>query len=199
MKHFKPILTLLAVGLLSMGTAGLVFGDDDGDERGEHRAHGGWMKSRADVAPVTNAVYGQECGSCHMAYQPGLLPADAWVRIMDQPALTSHYGDDATLADGLRNEITTYLTANAADQSGQPRSHAFTVGSSANSGQGDALPRITQTRYFARKHDEIPDRLVTANPKVGSFSQCNSCHRGAQDGVFNEHQINIPGYGPWED
>lgn len=196
----KSILALVAVGLLAMGSTGLVLGDDDGHEGREHDKHGGgWIRSRADVAPVTNATYGKECGACHMAYQPGLLPARDWASLMTPQALAEHYGDDATLGDGPRQEIAGYLAGNAADRSGSTRAHAFAAGAGATAGQGGALPRITQTRYFLRKHDEIPDRLVTGNPKVGSFAQCNNCHRGAADGVFNEHQVDIPGYGPWED
>jgi hypothetical protein len=82
----------------------------------KHEKGGGWLKSRPDVAPVMNATYGQECGSCHMAYQPGLLPALDWARIMGPDALADHYGDDASLSDALRGEIASYLVANSADQ-----------------------------------------------------------------------------------
>jgi hypothetical protein len=195
MNHSKRIILILAAGLLSLGAVGLAFSDDN--ERG-HR--GGWVESRADVTPVANATYSQECGSCHLAYQPGLLPAQAWTRIMDPAALGNHYGDDASLTDALRTEIGAYLTANAADQSEQTRARAFAVASGTiDSNQGDVLPRVTETRYFVRKHDEIPARLVAGNPEVGSFSQCNACHRGAAKGVYNEHQVNIPGYGRWKD
>ncbi len=30
-------------------------------------------------------------------------------------------------------------------------------------------------------------------------SQCNRCHQGATDGVYNEDQVRIPGSGRWED
>lgn len=201
----KSMLGLLALGLVSLGSSGLVLGDDNDHERqghGQYREqgeHGGWVRSRADVSPVTNTTYSKECGSCHMAYQPGLLPAQDWTSIMTPDALAKHYGDDATLSDDQRQEIAAYLTANGADRSSGSRSHAFAAGAAGGTGQSDVLPRITQTRYFLRKHDEIPARLVADNPKVGSFSQCNSCHRGAADGVFNEHQVDIPGYGAWED
>lgn len=194
MPSVKRILPVLAVGLLTLGAAGVAFSDDDD---GEREGRGGWIRSRADVAPVKNQTYSEECGACHMAYQPGLLPAAEWARIMDPKAMTDHYGDDASLAEDLRKEIETYLTANAADQSGMTRSRAFAV--SMGTRQSGALPRISETAYFLRKHDEIPARLVKDNPKVGSFSQCNKCHQGADKGVYNEHQVNIPGYGPWGD
>jgi hypothetical protein len=135
-----------------------------------------------------------------MAYQPGLLPGDAWTQIMSPAGLSDHYGDDASLADDVRADITAFLLNNSADQAERSRSRAFAVSANPTaSGRGTRLPRITETRYFMHEHDEIPARLVTGNPEVGSFSQCNSCHRGAAEGVFNEKQVSIPGYGRWED
>jgi len=40
---------------------------------------------------------------------------------------------------------------------------------------------------------------VTGNPTVKSISQCDACHTDAERGTFNEHDINIPGYGRWDD
>jgi hypothetical protein len=185
--------------LLAIGAAGLALGDDDDHEhhRKDHDddRRGGWVRPGEDVAPVTNATYTEECGACHMAYQPGLLPADAWQQIMDPDALTDHYGDDASLSPELRVEIADYLAANSADSASKSRSRAFAVGDSADG----ALPRISETRYFRNEHHEIPKRLVANNPEVGSFSNCNACHQGAGEGVYNEHRVRIPGYGRWDD
>jgi len=190
------ILMMIAAALLSLGAVGLALGDDDEDDE----ARGGWLRPRADVAPVTNETYVRECGSCHMAYQPGLLPGDAWILIMQPTSLASHFGDDASLSEDLRAEIASYLKANSADRAGRSRSRAFAVAARPDAaGQGTGLPRITRTRYFLHEHDEIPPRLVIGNPDVGSFSQCDSCHRGAADGVYNEKQVSVPGHGRWED
>ncbi len=53
--------------------------------------------------------------------------------------------------------------------------------------------------YFRREHDEIPPRLVRNNEEVGSFSNCQACHRNAETGIYNEHQVVIPGVGRWDD
>jgi nitrate/TMAO reductase-like tetraheme cytochrome c subunit len=45
------------------------------------------------MPPVTDATAKQECGTCHMAFQPGFLPARSWNRIMD--GLADHFGEDA--------------------------------------------------------------------------------------------------------
>ena len=69
----------------------------------------------------------------------------------------------------------------------------------ATTGTGVRLPRITEIADFRDEHEEIPARLVTGNPDVLSFSQCNACHRRAEEGNFSEQQIDIPGHGPWQD
>jgi hypothetical protein len=203
MRTSTKTIAMLAIAILSLGAVGLAVGDSDDDDHEKHEKHekgGGWVKSRPDVDPVANATYSAECGSCHMAYQPGLLPGDAWTQIMSPAGLSDHYGDDASLADDVRAEITAFLLNNSADQAERSRSRAFAVSANPTASvQGTRLPRITETRYFMHEHDEIPARLVTGNPEVGSFSQCNSCHRGAAEGVFNEKQVSIPGYGRWED
>ena len=145
------------------------------------------------MRPVENETYQSECGGCHFAYQAGLLPGQDWQRIMD--ALVEHYGDDATLDELQAAEIRGYLLDNAADSSTLSRARAFSVGSDA----GDALPRITNTRYFQREHYEIPKRVVRGNAEVGSFSNCQACHRTADAGIYNEHQVVIPGFGKWDD
>ena len=48
--------------------------------------------------------------------------------------------------------------------------------------------------------DEIPDKVM--NRKTGeqlSFSNCASCHKRALQGSYNEHEIDVPGIGRWDD
>lgn len=146
-----------------------------------------------DVAAIVDPVYKEECGGCHMAYPPGLLPARSWTKIMSE--LDNHFADNAEVDAATYQSITEFLLSNSADKSSYRRSEKFN-----NSIKSDAVPlRISDTPYFIRKHDEIPGRLVTGNPKVKSFSQCNACHAKAEQGSFNEHDIRIPGYGKWDD
>lgn len=147
----------------------------------------GWLPRGRDLTPVTNERYRTECGGCHLAYPPGLLPAAAWGRLTG--SLDDHFGDDASLDPAVADELLVYLTANSADGNQSIRSHAF----AARPIPLDRPPRITQTVYFQRKHERVPGRLVTENPKVGSFSNCQACHPGAKRGSFNEHRVVIPG------
>jgi len=104
-------------------------------------------------------------------------------------------GDDASLEEIQATEIRGYLLANAADRARLSRARAFSAGSDT----GDVLPRITNTRYFQREHSEIPERVARDNAELGSFSNCQACHSTADAGIYNEHQVVIPGVGKWDD
>ncbi len=186
----KIWMTLVLLGFVSV--SGLVISDDDYENKKE------WGKrllreSRLDVAPVDNALYKEECGSCHFAYQPGLLPARSWDRMMG--SLENHFDENAELEVVDRQKLTAYLKKNAADVSNYKRSRRLAGSLNAN----EAPLRITDIRYFRRKHNELPSRMVKGNPKVRSFSNCELCHGQADKGSYNEHEVRVPGYGRWED
>lgn len=174
--------TMMLCGMLAASVPALA--DDDSRT---------YRNKAADVAPVTNALYAKECGSCHFAYPPGLLPARSWEKLMGN--LADHFGDNAELPKEDAAAITGYLVKNAADHSGFRRSQRITASLSAK----EAPVRITRVPYIVSKHDEIPSRLVAGNPKVKSLSHCAACHTKAETGSFREGEINIPGYGRWED
>ncbi len=173
---------LMLGGLLVLSS--IAMADDDSYT---HRGRG------ADVTPVRDARYARECGSCHFAYPPGLLPARSWQKLMGN--LADHFGDNAELPQEDVAAITAYLVRNAADRSNYRRSVKIADSLSAR----QTPLRITQVPYIAGKHREIPARLVTGNPKVKSLSQCAACHTKAEAGSFSERDINIPGQGRWED
>jgi diheme cytochrome c len=147
-----------------------------------------WFKtSRLDVAPASNQLYRNECASCHFAYQPGLLPTRSWQKIMS--GLEDHFGDNAELMPEDYTAILNYLTDNSADLSDYKRSRKIN-----NSLAKDETPlRITDTPYFKRKHRELPLSRITNNSEIGSIGNCIACHRQADKGSFNEHEIKIPG------
>jgi len=175
---------ILVLGLTSIP---LVWSDDDHHEWKEYG------RRSTGVALLANPVYNEECGSCHMAYPPGLLPAASWQRVM--ASLEDHFGDNAELDATIHAEISAFLDSNSADKSNYRRSRRF----AAIEGTGNVHMRITETPYFKHEHDEIPARLVTDNKKVISFSNCNACHRKAEQASFRERDIVIPGYGRWDD
>jgi len=204
----KKTISVIAIGILSIASIGAVMSSSERSEREDDERYekeyelddhedrsfrGAWLKSREDVRLVENETYQTECGSCHFAYQPGLLPGKDWERVMD--SLVEHYGDHASLDEVQATEIRGYLLDNAADRASLSSARAFSAGSES----GDILPRITNTHYFQREHSEIPIRIVRGNAEVGSFSNCQACHRTADAGIYNEHQVVIPGVGRWDD
>ena len=44
--------------------------------------------------PIKDAVVLKECGACHMAFQPQMLPKRSWGKIMSE--LPNHFGEDAS-------------------------------------------------------------------------------------------------------
>lgn len=135
--------------------------------------------------PVNNTLYKEECGSCHMAYPADLLRAGTWRKIM--ATLNNHFGDNAEITPVKQQEITQYLQTNSLDK-----------GKSQRESDSQVL-RISQQAVFQHHHREIPARLIAANAAVKSLSNCPACHQRAEQGSFNEGEINIPGYGRWED
>ena len=185
--------TVLLFGCVTLSMATLAWSDGwerEGDEEHEGR---GFMQQTAGVSPAINKAYKNECSACHFAYPAGFLPKRSWIKMM--ATLDDHFGENAELDNETTNEITSYLTAHAADQAPNRFSRSIT-----RSIADKAVPlRITETNYFLRKHREIPKRMVEGNIKVRSFSNCISCHTGAERGSFDEDGVNIPGYGRWED
>ncbi|MCC6302990.1 MAG: diheme cytochrome c [Gammaproteobacteria bacterium] len=178
----KTIALFMIVATLST-FIGLAAADDD---------HRPWRRG-SEVAPVTDPVYLRECGDCHLAYPPGLLPARSWQAIMN--GLEDHFGDNAALDATTQGQLLDYLTRNSADHADYPRSRKIARQLTA----GDTLLRISELPFFRSEHDELTPAMVRDNPEVGSFSRCNACHRRAEQGSFREHEIDIPGYGRWED
>ena len=187
-KTFMPLfLSLSLVAAAGPSLQACAYESDDDDE-GFSR----FLPARMDFRPAEDPQYLEECGACHLAYPPGMLPAASWQRMMS--GLEDHFGENAELDAETARQITAYLTDHAADRSSTGRAPNV-----ARSLGAEAPLRFTETRYFLGKHDEIPRRLVVNNPEVGSFSRCEVCHTGAERGNYDEHQVRIPGLGRWED
>jgi len=151
------------------------------------------FKRYKEVAPVTDPVYLEECGSCHFAYQPGLLPEASWRKLLDAKALADHFGENAELDDGTRQKLLDVLVASSADKSRYKRSKKIM----SSLEEGEAPLRITKAPYFVEKHEDVGDEYVKNNSKVKSLSYCNKCHQRAKDAIFDDDTVYIPGTGYW--
>lgn len=150
----------------------------------------GNFSRQKEVQPVDNAAWKEECGSCHIAYQPGLLPGRSWEKLMEEKALADHFGEDASLDGDTLKELREYALANAADKSWHKRSRKIAQATA----EGEAPLRIVEVRYIKRKHHEIPEKMVKGNKDVKSLSYCNACHTKAEEGIYDEDTVDIPNF-----
>ncbi len=119
----------------------------------------------------------KECGACHMAFQPQMLPQKSWRKII--AGLTDHFGEDASLSAKKAAAIEKYYVANAADSGW--RGGSFMRGLSDES----APLRITETPYWVRQHRRFSER-IWKDPRVKIKSNCVACHRQASMGFYED-------------
>ena len=163
----KTIPSLLLLSSL-LSVAAYAEGERGGRYAGEERGK--------PLRPATiNANWQKECGSCHIAYAPGLLPAESWRKVM--LGLDQHFGADASLTAPEATEITDFLAKGA--------SNRWTASTSPL--------RITDAQWFKGKHDarEVP-ATVWARASIKSAANCQACHADADKADFNEHSVKIP-------
>lgn len=151
----RPTLYTLALGLL-VGSAALA---DSG---------------RAMPLTVPPA-YRAECGACHTAYPPALLPPRSWQRVMG--GLEHHYGTDATLDADTVRQLSTWLQAHA--------------GWDKRSAEEPPQDRITRSAWFERKHRKVEPAVWTL-PSVKSADNCAACHGDGDAGRFDDDALRLP-------
>lgn len=133
---------------------------------------------------VTNEIYKTNCGSCHFAYQPGLLPVRSWMKIIDTPG--GHPGGDLSLDNTAKGVIKKYLDQNSADKSQAKRSRKIlaSIGS-------DTPTRISEIPYIREKHHKIKQE-VFLRKTIGSRGNCIACHKTAETGDYDDDNVTIP-------
>ena len=127
------------------------------------------------VYTANNDKWKAECGSCHIAYPPQLLPQSSWRSVMD--GLEKHFGTDASLDPATTAEIAAFLDRNA--------------GRERRTRDGTTALRITDTRWFEHEHDELAPS-IWKSPQVKTASNCIACHTKADIGNFNEQTLRVP-------
>jgi len=153
----RIVLSLLAVILAAVSA--------DGDER---------------VAPVSDPVVKKECGGCHMVFPPQFLPKRSWQRIVD--TLSDHFGENASLGQTQRKAVLDYLVANAADGPNAGREGRKFA---ASIPPAHTPLRITETGRWVKEHRKVgPDKWTS--PGVKSKANCVACHKGAEQGVYED-------------
>lgn len=163
-------LALALVALLAGG--GALLAQPDAVTAGEYK-----RPKKLAVPADAPELWQSECGSCHMAYPPGLLPPKAWEQHMN--TLGQHYGSDASLDPAEEQQIRDFLLR-ASGNNRLPVEGADVAGEP---------PKITATRWFKRKHHEVSAKKF-ARESVGGPGNCVACHRNSERGSF--HKTKIP-------
>jgi cytochrome b len=136
--------------------------------------------ARAALTP--DPLWQQECGTCHLAFHPSLLPERSWTAMLaDQH---DHFGEDLGLSDSTRTALAAYAAMHSAEHAESPVAWKI----NAQIGPGESPLRITETRYWRRRHRSLPDNLWTDTRR----SDCAACHRDAQGAGFTPGAIAIP-------
>ena len=127
--------------------------------------------------PVMDAKTRGYCGSCHMAFQPSMLPAGSWRLIMD--GLDDHFDEKIVLKPNLIQSITHYHVSNAGDRTAAGKAGQIAL----RRLHPNKNPlRITDTPYFKEEHGFLENRIL--DDWVGSTANCPVCHVGAWVGDY---------------
>ncbi len=143
----------------------------------------GRLPPKGVPAAAVNAAYARECGACHSAFHPSLLPAASWQKMLG--TLDQHFGEDASLPAPVLAEIAEFLATHAAE------AWDTEIGIRFRTVTANGPPQITATPAWLRKHAPLPEAWF-ARKSVGSKSNCSACHRDAASGRFDDSKIFVP-------
>lgn len=131
-------------------------------------------------------AYVNECGSCHTAFAPGLLPARSWRKMLGE--LGNHFGEDASLDEPHRLAIQKDLE-NLASDTAVANMRMSRINSAIPA--GSSPQRISVTGYFKFMHDEVPG-YIWKRKLIGTPANCIACHTRANEGRYGEREVRIP-------
>ena len=179
---------LMAVVFMFLaGTFFMAAADEDHHERHRERKrerHRENYHSEEYLQTVNNPVFKEQCGECHFAYQPELLPSASWMKILGN--LDDHFGDAVELDEDAKRIISDYLKSNGAE-----KSSAVIAVKIMRSLHNQIPLRITDTPYIIDKHHEISAQILNRE-SIGSLSNCTACHMTAENGNYDEDAVRIP-------
>lgn len=138
-----------------------------------------------DPALPDNATWRSECGSCHLAFHPTLLPARSWDTLLSDQK--NHFGDDLSLEPAVIAELLDFARRHAAESA--LTEAAWKINRSVPA--QDAPLRITETAYWKRKHRAIQGEVWSA-PVVRTRANCAACHQDAERGTFEDAAMHLP-------
>lgn len=133
----------------------------------------------------TSAQWTEECGGCHLAYHPSLLPVRAWHALLAQQA--DHFGEDLVLDADVIASLQAFALAHAAEQGESEAAMKIAASTVA----ADSPLRITETEYWRRKHADIVE-TAWKTASVHGKGDCGACHYDAEAATFEDSAMRIP-------
>ncbi len=132
-----------------------------------------------------SVLWQEECGSCHQAFHPSLLPERSWQTLLARQA--EHFGDDLGLDADTVSGLLAYAVSNAAEQGDSEAAWKIHRSLPTN-----IIPlRITETPYWIKKHREIAS-ADWGKPTIKSKANCPACHLDAEAGTYEDAAMRIP-------
>lgn len=141
------------------------------------------------VAMADDAEWREECGGCHLAFHPALLPARSWERMMDEQA--AHFGDDLALDPEATARIRAFLVTHAAEA--DATEWAWQIARDVPA--AEAPQRVTDLEWWEAEHADVPPE-VWKHPDVAEGLRCDACHADAEPGSFEDGAMHIPADAP---
>lgn len=132
-----------------------------------------------------NTLWRQECGDCHLAFHPTLLPARSWVKLLETQS--DHFGEDLGLDKTTLDELRLFHTTNAAESRLTEVANKTMRSVPVN----ETPLAITQTSYWKAKHRDIGE-TYWKNDGVKSPGNCAACHLDAKAGTFEDAAMRLP-------
>ena len=124
-----------------------------------------------DSNKIAFEEYKQECGSCHIAYAPFLLPKVAWDSMMSD--LENHFGDDASLEEDAHTAILGFLE----------KYSSLDTKFSHKIARDSTILAISQTPYWEDAHRKLNPKIFKTEA-IKSKANCQTCHKDAESGIF---------------
>ena len=144
----------------------------------------GYASQRAALRasrPASN-VWTRECGGCHLAYSPAMLPLRSWERMMQEQE--NHFGEDLSLKPATVAALLAYVKER------RPLPWASARLSRSAPAQ-EAPQRISELRFWRRAHRGLgPDAFRP--PVSHGRHDCDTCHADAASGIFGPRMIQRP-------
>ncbi len=137
--------------------------------------------------PVAHdALWEEECGACHLAYHPLLLPRRSWRRLLAEQ--DDHFTEDLFLDGDTVSRLLDFALPHAAETG--VTEAAWKIARSIP--ENLAPLRITETGYWREKHGKLR-AAVWQRPEVGGRHNCAACHLDAEQAWFEDGAMRVPG------